>query len=763
MSVTGSGSYFAFDGLIAQSGNLADGTLVINGGDYSFAALDTAVNTGAGPSSVTGSILLSGGADVRIDDLFGDAAGGAGFPLRATVGRAYDAGHAAYGLLSVSGGADLTLAPEAIYQPGAGVFGGYDTLNAGIGAGGTGRVEVSGAGSTLRTEGTNPLLRFGGAGGEGTLAISNGATAGLFALQAGFGVSPGAPATGRVEVSGPGSRLVFGGAYGSYVNPAYSGMSATVTIGLAFQAATEEVTGRGSLDVTDGGEVVVENLTGATDFPFLRFGRDALSYGTGLVDGAGSRLAVVQHGSVAPAGPGGATLDVGESGEGRLTVRNGGLVEVLGDRAQLSVARPIPNQPLTPATSLLTVETGGQVHVDGASASGGRLVIANGAEARAEARISGAESLIHVSGGSGADGPSLGIGAAGQGLVAIEDGGRIVVEAADHPDGRVEIGTDGGQGTLLINDATLSLTGSAAGSAAPRILIASGSGSTGDVTVSGGGLLENTAPEGMIVIAATQGATGSLTITGAGSRAAPGERILIGASVDAGGQTDPEAGGDARLVLSDGGRLDGGIAIVGGSGTLELDNAEFDAGLDLYGTLELSPGTLTTEVIGGTATLRQGSVIALDVTAFSRAATDRIVFAGTESVSAAGVTLSLTVDPDLDFFAGDSFVFASAAVPFVDSVTDFTDPTSGRMMRVIAEGTVLRVEALQGTPVTLRDDGSIQSVVLPSADPFLAGSGQGLLTGGGPGGTAGPLGAPPGLGLGPLGMPELAAFDQILF
>ncbi len=172
MSISGSGSYFAFDGLIAQSGNLSYGALTLAGGLYDFHSFDTAVNNDAGPDSVVGTIEVTSNAQIKISDLFEEASGGRGYPLGATVGRSYTPEKTAYGRLTISGGAALHLEPEAIYVEGSGVYGGYDTLNAGIGEGGTGLVEVTGAGSSLSTAGTNPLLRFGGAGGSGTLMMT---------------------------------------------------------------------------------------------------------------------------------------------------------------------------------------------------------------------------------------------------------------------------------------------------------------------------------------------------------------------------------------------------------------------------------------------------------------------------------------------------------------------------------------------------------------------------------------------------------------
>lgn len=766
MSVYGSGNYFAFNGLIAQSGNLSDGALYLDGGVYAFASLDTSVNNAAGPASVTGAITLSGGAVVRVADLFGDADRGTGFALRATVGRSYDSNHTASGRLTISDGAALTLAPEAVFAPGVGVYGGYDTLNAGIGAGGAGLVEVTGAGSSLRTEGTNPLIRIGGASGTASLEITSGGHAGLFALQAGFGVGSGPAATGRVLVSGAGSTLILGGSYGSYVDPAYGGMSATVSIGLAFDADSPDPTGRGYLDVTGGGAVTVQNLDGETDFPLLRFGRDALSYGAGLVDGPGSTLSVIQSGVAGDDHPGGATLDVGEAGEGRLNVRNGGRVEVSGDLALLAVSRPPADVPVTTEQSRLLIESGGQVLVDAGANEGGFAVIGNGTGSNGALTVTGDESLLSLKGDAPdtieatAQGAALIVGLAGAGVVSIETGGHIDINGGDDRLPGASIGAEGGSGTLTLAGGTLSIDGTRTGTEAARLVIGEGTGSSGSVTVSGGGRIENLAPDGITLVAATTGATGQLTVDGSSSTVAAGKLALVGAGVGANGDILASAGGDGVLALRAGGKLTAETTVIGATGTLELDEGQLISDIDLHGRLSLSPGKLTTEVIEGALVLRPGAVIALDVDAFARASTDRLVFKTPQTFDVADLALDLTLDPEIDFFAGDSFVFASAPTPFLPSSQQVIDQGSGRSFLLVAEGISVRLEAVQGTPITLRSDGTIESVELPSAVPFLDAMSSDPSSLNSPIGLRGLRGPAP---IFDLAANELTAFDTLLF
>ncbi|MEM6934586.1 MAG: hypothetical protein AAF526_13540, partial [Pseudomonadota bacterium] len=436
----------------------------------------------------------------------------------------------------------------------------------------------------------------------------------------------------------------------------------------------------------------------------------------------------------------------GESGEGQLTVRNGGRVEVLGDRAQLSVARPIPGQPVTTSTSRLDVESGGLVLVDGGSYAGGLLVVGNGASSQGAASVTGAGALIRVVGDApDQGGAQLIIGSVGTGTLSATAGGRVELAVSDDPNGRVIVGADGGHGALTIDGGDLAVLGGTLGGAVPRILIGSGSGSTGSVTVTGSGVLDNLAADGVTLIAGASGETGSLIVSGIGSEARPGILTLVGASLDAGGAILPVDGGDGSLAIRNGGTVSGGTVVVGTSGQIELTNSELASGLELHGQLTLSPGILSSETLRGPVIFHSGNTVSLDVDAFSQSATDQIVFTGSDPVAVDSLAVSLTIDGELDFFAGDSFVFANADVPFVGSGSDFVDPSSGRILRLAVDNTALSIEALQGTPVTLRQDGSIQSVELPSAEPYFDAPGQ-LPGQGGPLPGREPFGPPPGLG-----------------
>lgn len=723
MTIIGTGSYFAYDGLIAQAGNLADGSVLIFGGNYQFAALDAGVNNGAGPAGISGLIALTAGTSVLVTDLFGQASGGNGFPLFASIGRSYDASHAAYGKLRVDFGASLTLDPLAVYQPGVGVRGGYDTLNAGVGAGGTGVVEVDGLGSTFSTSGTNPVIRIGGAGGTGRLSITDGAEARIFSLQAGFGIASGTVATGDVVVDGAGSRLLLSGAYGSYANPAYAGFAGATTIGLAFGGPEGPATGRGSLTVSNGGEVIQQNIDGVTDFPLLRFGKDTLAYGSGLVEGAGSRLVVIQHGASGDDFTGGATLDIGEAGQGVVTVRDGGRIEVLGDKALLSVARTPDGVPINPNQSSLSILDGGAVTVDAGGYEGGNVQIGSGQSANGRLTLSGTGSRLTLA--SDAEGPeeasgygaTLLIGRVGEGAVLVNQAARIEIDGNDDRLPGLTIGTEGGTGTLSLDNAELTLSGTRNGAEAARITVGT-DGGTGTLTLTNGSTITNTASDGVILIGATPGSAGTVSVDG--SSLTTGGQVLVGSGLSATGVPETAAGGMGTLTLLAGSVLTAETLVVGETGEVDLSNATVDADIMLEGTLALSPGALSLETLSGDLIAGADARITADVFKFDDGGTDQLIIENPSAFSLTDLPLSFAFAGGVTFFGGDSFVFATGTAPFQAELVEITDPLTGRPFLLRAEGTEIFVDATLGSPVTLREDGTIGRITLPALEQFLA-------------------------------------------
>jgi hypothetical protein len=165
--------------------------------------------------------------------------------------------------------------------------------------------------------------------------------------------------------------------------------------------------GSGYLYVTNGGELTIENTDGVTDTPIVHFGRVNGSYGYGLVSGAGSVLNVTQNGPQGDDYFGGASLNVGDGGQGILKVADDAQVNVTGDSARLSVAdgRDVGGVPdNTEDQSHLNIMSGADVLVDsqgyGGADSGARMIIGNGPETNGAVTVDGLGSTLTVSAGS---------------------------------------------------------------------------------------------------------------------------------------------------------------------------------------------------------------------------------------------------------------------------------------------------------------------------------------------------------------------------
>ncbi|WP_417773925.1 autotransporter domain-containing protein [Stappia sp.] len=177
------------------------------------------------------------------------------------------------------------------------------TIHVGLEQGSTGRLEVSGAGSKVKSDSS----LYVGNDGSGELSVSAG---------------------GRVEVR---DDVYFG-----YHSTGNTGKGLVTGAGSTLSTSVLEVGrgGTGELTVENGGTVEVSsidgifvgkesgsngtlaiNAGGTVNAGFVHVGLDAGSKGAVVVDGAGAHLDLA-----------GGSMNVGESGEGSLTVSNGGKV-----------------------------------------------------------------------------------------------------------------------------------------------------------------------------------------------------------------------------------------------------------------------------------------------------------------------------------------------------------------------------------------------------------------------------------------------------
>ncbi|MEL6477110.1 MAG: hypothetical protein AAFR17_07260 [Pseudomonadota bacterium] len=522
----------------------ADGALVFTGGTYAIDATLIAGANFAQSTMVTGEIRLFSGTEIVFAPSAGD-------PAAIYVGRNANTPVAAgeiraIGRLDVLGGSRI----ESRYTAPASGSGAnaYNSFQVGATAGAQGQITVDGQGSELIAGGDGARINLGTAG-QGALVVSDGGYARTLDLRAG---SDGG--LGQVYVSGAGSELRLTSAGGAPIDAAYAGQTGYATFGRAG--------GAGFLGVAGGGTLQIENVAGETDRPLLRFGSTNGSYGYGLVNGAGSLIRIRQLGAQGDDFAGGATLNVGEGGQGVLLVEDEASVIVSGDRARLNVAtgRLVQGQPDTTSDeSLLQITGGGDVLVD--SGGNGGTVLQNG---------------LRVSNDRGAA-VTIAAGEGSRGRVVVDGVGSTLTVTStsdaleDEATGQIVVGNLGtatlrvaNSGSVAAKDLELgrSVTDGAAVIAAGsgRVEIASG----GQVVVVGS---DNTLGRG-ISAGATLGATGTITVDGAGSElVSTGGAGRLDIGREGTGSLALSGGGTAKALIAEAGRGAGGTGTISVSGT----------------------------------------------------------------------------------------------------------------------------------------------------------------------------------------------------
>ena len=289
-----------------------------------------------------------------------------------------------------------------------------------------GVVTVSGPGSTLVTKGANNAILVGDEG-TGTLHVLDGGLVDTLILDVGRST------VGRLVIRGAASD---GTRSRVIVSPAHGKFSGEFENSGGFARAGRNAGSHGFIEILDGGllRVLDGNGTHGSEFDLAR---NKGSAGTLLIDGAGSRLEVIQNAPAVHGDPNafpGPSVQLGRRGSGTTTIRNGGRLVVRGESAFARISRDSinPNFPDSdPGSidqrSIVSIESGGRMEIGG---EGARLVIGDsGPAADGEVTVTGTGAVLDVSG-------------AGNRLVVGDDGGR----------GRLEVGGGGavGYGELVV-------------------------------------------------------------------------------------------------------------------------------------------------------------------------------------------------------------------------------------------------------------------------------------------------------------------------
>ncbi len=444
----------------------------------------------------------------------------------------------------------------------------------------------------------------------------------------------------------------------------------------------------------DGGSALQLNNNASAD-PFLVVGRRSGSDGSAIV---------IDNGRVDLNGsdnPGGTNVQIGREGFGRVTIHNGGSLNLINpdlgnagvdDGAALSVGRAIGGGDLVvdngsitidseassfsigreAATASTTVRNGSTISVldGGPVGPDSGAVISVGRSGAANASMIVTDSTVLVRSNSAA---RLFVGRE-TATAALRVTGPTSTVAVDGPDSRLVVGRDAGSTGIAVfeNGANIDISG-----AESDLEIARVGGSNGSVTIQSGTDVNVTGADGDVRVAAdttgiggtSDGGTGTLIVTGAGSRLNVRDTVIAGSPVSFGGTGTPTAtvivanGGQIaadRLVVGRGATLtgsagsvtgivinDGGFIAPGFSpGILTVDNFVQTAGTLAIEIGGLLPGEFDVLNVLGNATFSGGSILFSSIDGFLPSAGDLIPFlTATGSIN--------IVDTDFSFFGAE--------------------------------------------------------------------------------------------------------------
>lgn len=602
--VSGAGSEIVTNyGVVGSFRNMNIGTQgkgnlsVLDGGRVSFAEGSGWLHISSGAGS-EGSVLVRGsGSTIDTGPLGAMRVGFAGYYTQAVSGFNHgQAGGASRGQLTIDqGGTALATWMEIAAIDTRSELTGRETA--------TGTVVIDGAGSSLRLQrdaahtGTRVLLTMASyAGTQASLEVRNGALLTLDGSSAPTELSGMNLGTGSanvdlsnsqtsLRVSGPGSRVEFGGGVG-FLN-----------IGRGLGTV-------GQARIDNGGVIT---STSANGLYLVSVGQNGGS-ATLDIDGAGSLLRLT---GMNAADGSGAFLNIGRTnvaaGHGSVTLSNGGQLQI---------------------------DTRGQVLTNTANQPG--MFVGIGTGSTGVLTITGAGSQLSLDGGSGVT-PFIGVGRDGaSGTLLIADGGRLTVSSSHGSALSTGTGYDPGEAVFLN-------VGQRAGSTVNPGL------SSGTLTVTGAGslLTMSGSADRLMQIGAGANTQGTVNISAGGEIVTTA--FLMGSGSTASGMLNMNAGrlrleGD-RL----GGPLPGGSGISigrsGGTGFAQLDNGSqiivnttlAGGGVGVGGSSTAAGGTGTLRVSGGSSVTVSGVDATVTVGGAATAATASV---GTLLISGNGSRVS---------------------------------------------------------------------------------------------------------------------------
>ena len=427
-------------------------------------------------------------------------------------------------------------------------------LSVGDDAGSEGTVTVTGSGSTLTTAGTDNGIEVGDEG-SGVLEVRDGGL--VETLHLGVARS----GTGRAIISGVASD---GTRSRVIVSPASGRYSGEYVLAGGYVRVARDAGSNGVLEILDGGLLRVQDSEG-TFGPGFDLARNKGSVGRLRVDGEGSSLEIIQHGSADDLRP---FVNLGWRGGGTTILSNGGRLLVQGERAYVGVSFdwlnpdfPDPDTGPLDQQSVVNILSEGELEIAG---EGAVFVIGNGGpSADGMVTVSGPGSRIITRGTDN----GVFVGDEGTGECRVLDGGLIDTlwfEVGFSGVGRATISgvaADGTRSRVIVSPANGKFSGDFVDEGG-FARVARNAGSNGVLEILDGGLLRILDGEGThgpeLQIARNKGSVGRLVIDGAGSSLEViqnGPAVHGNPHVSAGPSVALGRRGAGTTVIRNGGRL----------------------------------------------------------------------------------------------------------------------------------------------------------------------------------------------------------------
>jgi T5SS/PEP-CTERM-associated repeat protein len=575
-----------------------------------------------------------------------------------------------------------------------------DMIELGMNQGANGTITLDGTGSTINTTAQINV----GDGGSGTLNVQNGATlphAG--ALNVGMQAS----GFGTVLVTGAGTSATFNSATIGQMG----GATATITAGASVTITNDVTLGGNSAGMITGNQPNDAGLlTVSAQNTTLNIGGDLNIGGSDTMAGVGL-VTVSTMAKMTVSGD----VNIGNSGNGTLTLQSGGTFEGTGQASVAAMAGSIGTLSLTGQGTTFTSDqlTIGDAGTATATiAMGSSLVTSSDATVGDQSGSKGTMTLTDA-GTTWTVGGDLTLGGTGMATVTMQNGASLSVGhdlvLGEQMGGNGKLFLTGANTLQISNDLTIGAAGS------------------GSVTVQqAGSFTAKTVNLGEMI-----GGSGTLTVTGAGSMVTVTDEISVGGlgtgtvSLSMGGELIDSAG----VTLADDAVGSHGTGTVATGSTWIVDG-DFTAGHAGVATVTVSGGSHLD--VGGDTTIAEagGAIGSVTVTGVDGSQASTLSYAQSLTVGEAG-------SANLFILSGGHVAPSTGGLGGKGVVEIAADANSLGTVTITGSGSSLTANTVSvgGTDMAAGGTGKIVASTLGKAlinnDLMLWGSGSVNVSGGG--------------------------------